>query len=129
MESEQFGGCGIGAGFGYGWFIAGLGVPIRRMKDELGITEKRIWQRYEQHERDRANAKGKAKLTGPSVGSGTQMHGADGGRMPCEQVEDEDTILDERLKEVIISIERRRQDIQQRREALLKLMQQHVHTK
>lgn len=94
------------------------------MTDELGITEKRIWKRYNEHE---SETKGKANLTGPS--SGTQMHGAaDGGRMPCEQVEDEDTILDERLKEVMISIERRRQDIQQRREALLKLMQQQ-HTK
>lgn len=96
----QFGGCGLGGGFGYGWFALGLGMPWKSFSDLSGRTQDKIDKRFEQEMMERETRANK--------------------QLPCEQI-DEETVLDERMKQVLESIEKRRERMRRKHEQRFQL--------
>lgn len=88
----QVGGCGVGAGFGWGFFLFGVGCPFFRSTDLFGLS-----QRYMEYHTD------------PSL---FQEY-----RLP-EQIKDPDDDVDEYLDSVIQSVKERRKRLAQLRKQI-----------
>lgn len=94
----QFGGCGIGVGFGWGFFLVGMGCPVLRRNDMFGIP-KRLFERRLQP----------SVIDKYKVASGFEDD--DDGDAVDKELE-----KDEFINSVIVSIQNRRERLKQLRE-------------
>lgn len=91
MDALQGVGCGVGFGFGWGIFLLGLGAPVKRGEDLLGITDRMMHKKMEQIRRDRA--------------AGIKPYG----HLP-EELSTSDPFLDRIIRTMLVRRAKRKQD-------------------